>query len=37
MKQSVEAIKVEPMTVARGNNVMGTDFRGSFNIKKNII
>ena len=37
MKDSVEAIKVEPMNIVRPGEVMGMDFRGSINIKKHVI
>ena len=37
MKDSVYAIKVEPMNIVKPGEVMGVDFRGSINIKKHII
>lgn len=38
LQNNVEAIKVEPLQIAKsGGGVMGMDFRGSFNIKKNIV
>jgi hypothetical protein len=37
VKNSVEAIRVEPMSIVRPGEVMGMDFRGSINIKKHIV